>query len=1183
MARIKKIFNGTTFELTTPKSGNSLLNEKTRLIKQDAQQIRTPYITNGYNADNLIIDTKYNDNNTRVFNSNLIDIDNILNVNDIATPSTTSNIDTVSANNTEIINKFSIKKNSIDTKFSAFIDREYISNNSLNQDFIKGEGQYQFLDSNLYEEVAIDIELDTPVDTILQNTAYFQKASNAEIDPQSDAYDFNLTRENYQFNTWANSPYTFRKVNQQNKRLNTPFVIYNFSNNCWEYRGIPNPYQYYQSIYTSPTLNDNRTLLDYLPPTAIVSNDIKPFTSYFDKYLMSNLALTNNAINYLAFNTSIPGNINQIDELVSNLSLPTSQFGFPHFPKFYAFDENLLNMSKYLTKELIVDRISLNLNVDLQSEFDNQGSTQEDIHLTSGVNCSLNFFVVNQHELFNKAANNFLTVLPKGIATNNISLKPFKNVSNLINNFYENFPFQHRSMLYKEHLDEITNDNIEERVRIINRILIDENLIYNDLIDANYVKQKLILNENTKFNDDDKALQIEEFFSSDIITSKQREIITYGNINFYSKGINNNQDIDYEKVKNKIKANADAFINTDDFYTTPQNSSKHILDYSGNINCNTFIKKIAGVNELISNNTCGFSSHILNYQIELSDSLYDYYTYTTLNQGLSILQSDGLTRDILPISSSGRSLINNSSQYKLKKDIHEIISIEFDKNNNEKDGNVITKPFANWNKVNKSGNIELNKINNFSPYILRPNDNIYFALSISPTLSPKIFKQLLKIKQGKVKFTLHGYMQKNNVKVHEKNLQNLNQKNLSSIIIGNEDFVVNTYPNAYYSYSNLFNSYDRIYKGQFLSDFIGDTSQDITGSSNTFEPTINLGQLSYIFDNGIFNKNKTLIFKYTNTQNARKVILNIDLRYLQLEEGLQPSDLINDDGTGTYLCFENKSSNQTAFKIKVTDFNTGTEYWPLSDNGLDENVLAISQFEQFLLQWDIASQRFKRITSRQIMNSESLNFFTSKNIVSEGSKILLGNTFIPYLQLLNNNVLNDEFIYDDKETATFLGKSILQAEQDELIVTFDDYYAYTVVKEMGFYKNQKTKQQIQNFHDNDINNFLKAFLDGDKRYLNSYVNSKKYGQYNNFIEQRPYTTVKNATGKIDYVIEQNFINADTGIEITNLNNVMTRNKSKYLNLIDAGYKSITTDGVITPWNGADFYNRVHVSFNDSVS
>ncbi len=1038
MARIKKIFNGTTFELTTPKSGNSLLNEKTRLSRQDSK-IKISYITNGYNTDNLIIDTKYNDNNTLNFNSDIININNILDPTTIATPSTIHDIDTIQANNIEIINKFTVKKDSIETKFNAFSDKEYSENNTLNQDFIKGEGQYEFLDSNLYEETAIDIELDVPVNALLEYSAYMQ---------ENDAD----TAFTYLFSKWDNSPYTFRNTNTElHPRTNSPFLIYNFEKNCFEARGWSRKTDggfEGNTIESIPKLNFNIS-----PVTQnILITDNQNYADFKNNLNFNlknhNFTLTNTPINDLNVYNSSPIDIAETNNKITStdtnyLSVPTMQFGFPHFPAFHAFDNNLLSMSKYLNKPLIIDRVTVNLDVKLKSEISTIQES-EDLYINDGLNFSLNYFILNSPKNKKQKQLNFLKIKPFALSqdifiNNDESINTIEDLQSIISSNDLSFIFA----LFG---------------RLQNTII--------------YRKFFNLQNEDALDN-----------IATDI--SFHKNIVSFGNIVFNAPNKNQiNNDNSYTtsrtKILNQIQNNNSLLIDTfklSNLTKSQLDDNKIYLDFEGNIRVNDYIKKS-------SSTTIDLASHNINHQLEFKANLIssEQSTVESSSQPLKVFtsQTTAANRNMLNEKLDGKDISNALSFLESSKDLG------FRKTSK----NLFDETFLNQNNINQyyieniklgSNNFWKKSIQQFSPYVITPNDNLAFCFSISPTISSKLFKHACYLKKGKIKFTLHGYMKKNNEKFQDYNLKNLD-------IIGNDSIVIDDYSNIGYLTEYISTFYDRIFEGTF---------------------------------------------------------------------------------------------------------------------NLNENPI-----------------------SRKLDDTNTTSF----------SKILSGKSYIPYLKLFaNNNSLNDEFIYDDKETYMYLIQKMLSSN----ISNLNPYKVYTIAKELSFYKNQRSEEEIAISIQNNTNiNALKTsnqiysapgqyenqtyaqiydsivadltaagtnallaailalipfatlvstdviwdlLINGDKRYLNSYVVTKKYGQYNNFIEQRPYTTVINSTGKIDYVIEQNFINTDTGVEITDLNNVITRNKSKYLNLIDAGYKSITTEGVVTPWDAVDFYNRVHVLFNDSVS
>ena len=65
---------------------------------------------------------------------------------------------------------------------------------------------------------------------------------------------------------------------------------------------------------------------------------------------------------------------------------------------------------------------------------------------------------------------------------------------------------------------------------------------------------------------------------------------------------------------------------------------------------------------------------------------------------------------------------------------------------------------------------------------------------------------------------------------------------------------------------------------------------------------------------------------------------------------------------------------------------------------------------------------------------------------------------------------------------------------------------------------------------------------------------------------------------VAHVVTQQFIDTATGLIIENMKKVSNRNKSSTLELYNSGYKSITDDGIITPWDADDFFALKHVAF-----
>ena len=1239
MARFKQIRNSSQlYTQNANGSGKSFLNEKTRLNLQDSQQNRQAYISIGTNTDHLLINTAYNDNNTINFNvddnyngpleqqlwatnistglsEELLGRDspewNVKNqritINDqLATPSTLPDMTWIYPKNNlkSLVNKFTKKVNPVEIKFHPFTDVEYIENNLTNQDFIKGNGEYSFLNTDLYEETSIDIELDTPVDTLLQNTAYFQTASSFDDAVNNE----NKNIKDYEFTPWANSPYEFRQsVDQTYSRLNTPTVIYNFKEGCWEYRGIPCPHQFFLqnpfNLDTQPVIaNDpDLSLLTSVPTYNAEDNAYKKFASYFDRYILSELPLTNNPINYLRGDVELHPNINH-----SNLSLPTTQFGFPHFNKFHAFDENLIDISKYINKPFIIDRISLNLNVELQSEF-YVNPILNDIEVRNGINASLNFFLINQTPAFSKGLQQkaFANFFIKN-STNLYSVRPFKNLLGFNSSKLRDLEFFTNTSSYRQL---ITNSLLHTK-RNVTRINA-KNLTqgqYNNLINYNFLKTKLYLNDdqNNTLDNPDLLINLASFHEKYENFSKafKREVITFGNIDFYSKGQLDlsNSDIEdrIKNIKNKIINNSDSFIETDDYYTTPQlnnNLEIHILDYAGNVNLTTYVKKPSNLIKLNIANQNNLSSHHLNYQVDLNDSLDEYFISANSKKSLvgeTIAQ-------FYQVKSETRNFLNNQSG----RDIENALISEL---NNLNQTTLMTTTNLNIQSnqnipkiadtaIKNSGNIQLVKKSNASPYLLLPNDKIAFYLSISPTLSPKIYKQLLKIKQGKVKFTLHGYIPKNNKSLRDwNNLKNLNQNNLTTSIIGNNEFITDSYNNNYYQYSNIYNIYDRVYTGIFSKK--SDLSAAVSTINDQTNSTISGSEKTIDITNLVYNNiTQTLIneliinFECTNLNNSvTRCILLINLN----------NKIVTNEKEEILIQIKNKTGLD--FRLKFINKNN-TTFWPLYDttslpshlkNATPDEVSVNSINENYTFFWNSNTSRFDRLTTRKIENRE-LFFFGQSSLL--GSKILFGEFYNPFIDLKIDAYKNDmkyvkdyKHLYDDSFSFKKILEQIYQkwiniklyieGLQDELsdtekenLLNLNVNKFNKLIQEVTFFKNSTHTQSV---------------AAKNKRNYSKYFELRSYGQFKDRVNQNISMMMINNENLIEGTVEQKFVNGQTGVELynfanpvlNNLKNVTTRNKSRYCSLLDAGY-NLNNDEV-QAWSVNDYWHYKHVAFKDDA-
>ncbi len=907
------------------KSGKSLINEHVRLSKKESLQIRTPYVPNGFNKNTLLFEPSFNDehviffditnsddpnfdavyissnvttdfiaseynfgenrwkirypnNNKNEINSELLTAPSLtytqqnsrINIKQqIATPSTLPDLNYIFNNTSRSINEnFITKGNAVETKFIAFKDREYLENSANNLDFIKGNNEYGFLNTDLFEEVSIDIELDTPVNTILQNAAYVQK--------ENKGFEDTVNKNTYSFTDINSSPFDIRIDSPKNlPRTNTPFIIYNFDKKCWEYRGMPMPY--YQINKSSTTKFDTLSDITIAPnPNPSATIKIQPdvliesyddvtnqpdiynwtnFSQYFSKYFLHQLPITNSPI----INPRIyDGVLNPNATGYSGISLPTSQFGFPMEKKFHAFEDNLLDLNQFINTSFVIDRISCNLDLEVLSEISNINNTKTNI-LHDGFTGAINFYLIKQDKQPDEISNT--------------------------QNKYDFLKYSKTFRSYQKPLINFPNSNK------VYRVFADENFQYTEM--------KLIGNKNSPdYSMDDFLYEVENNQKA------KRSIITFGNIIFNNTEDNGN-------FSSILQQNADKLIITDDRNENGINTS----DFSGRVNVITYIKKPNFDNSI-------FTSHILNNQIELPVGLnyYDISSSTRdfLNNlnGRDFINSVGRNNNLLkdqdkidesfdPFVYVKNSLLDpRVNTQELPNDNPNLL---FYNNNNEYPDEKLTKFVSNY---------KIDKQSNYSPYVLLPTDKISFCFSISPLIISELIKQQYVIKKGKVKFTLHGYKPKNRQLTHETtNAINGNQKNIITQVIGNTD-IVDDYQSATYLNSFIKNFYDRLFTGTFNEN---DTSRQL----DNLDPTTSYSKIlsgksftKFVALRSNFNLSNTLPWLYDNDE----VLMAILKPLLSTDNQVNIKKYLNSyrgstDGNG------NVDTSLDIGKIEYFDFN----------------------------------------------------------------------------------------------------------------------------------------------------------------------------------------------------------------------------------------------------------------------
>lgn len=895
MAVKKKLNDFGVYSL--PNSGKIFLNEHTILKNNDSQKTKNYYVPitgdvidtvsiqfyNSHFDDKLSIDfDKNNIDNTSINIStgltdnlkNLLNSSGYLKLNNIiATPSEISNLTIIpdKINDFEKINKII----GLDQKHVAS-RRNYFNpafNDNKNYDF-SNLNKYNFLEND-YEYTSIDIELNNPVDVILQHTAKIQ------TNDQNYNYEgFSINFDEQDKDIYYSFDFDNTKIYD---RLNTPFVIYNTRYECFEYRGLIQPHTQFSELFNTignefvPTdIYDNIiNTLPFIDNTDDLSQIETLFNQFFQKYLIQQDCLTNTPINFLK-NT-------QQHFAESYLSEPSSQFGFPFADKFKLLDENVLKLSKYINKSFILDKISLSLDVDVLGEISNiqSGPITSDINISNELFNSLNFGIIARK---NRNLNDGLESLTRYNQSKSFNKLKFENGAPL------GYP------LYN-----LTNFGYELQYQ-------ESNYIFKTLANNEYNLNNLKNNLELNIPSDDSSIVLNKKYNN--------ELITYGNIMFRSIIGNEHRDENY--LKNNcdyyIKFNPQNINNIyDQIYTT--------CNYSGNVNFTTFTRKKGFSNRSLN-------MHNLNYQLPLPTYTGDIYldysrrknSINTYSNNLFNQQYSFATQNIF---------INNPDAF--DPDYDKLFGVNYQ---------LIRyiAPFKNDNYVE------------YSPYILSPDDEISFYFSISPTISPILLKQLIKLKKGKIRFTLHGYIPKNNEKNNDlQSLKNLNQENLNSNMLGSNSFITNNYSNLLplSKYINTYN--DRNFTGNFQDgDRTSDYSKILSGFS--YIPYVKMDENRfdyqyYNYDNfklDFYSNNEIYYTNYTDDSEDGQAQFKNGLYQISYSKEF---DLYYEYKSKTVdQCFylQNKYGMYSDFvqqrKFTTTFDNDNNVYYVVEQNFIDENT-----------------------------------------------------------------------------------------------------------------------------------------------------------------------------------------------------------------------------------------------------
>jgi len=824
---------------------------------------------------------------------------------------------------------FLIKDNSITKKIENFIEhKNYLENcikpfkdynikDDLISDFVTGDNEFFFIETNMKKETVIEIELDVPVDSLLEYT------SKMQVQDQDDEYT-------YLFTSWQNSPHYFRNsslnIYLSKNRTNSPFLLYNFKEKCFESRGWSrktNNGDEGNPITEIPDLNFYSIPTTYTTYPTITSFELFR-DALRDNLKNHNFTLTNTPINdlkmqyydSLPIDTSFTNGV-LVTNLQNSLSLPSMQYGFPYFPCFHLFEENLISMKSYINKNFIIDRVVADLDIQLQSETSTDAN-ETDLDVSSGLKFSVNYFILNNPNN-NKKTRKHLEISPFNISniTENIPISDLSVEEKKINSTVF-------SKIYSPDIENPKLQNLSIFRKLFKSKRQDENNTYDSLTAP--ITSTLTL-DDISFN---------------------KDIVSFGNIVLFSPNKQTsfveNQSNEYTVSQKqdilRIKNNCDKFIDTFSLYGFNKNDLRDdliFLDFDNHVTINSYIKKTSHID-------LKFASNNFNYQLDFKSTLgIDSKEITNAGQQISVA-SKFFKRNMLSQNQSGKDILNQYSFLGKNKNLAKRkSSINLFKNMKNASGVVLSdalKEIYFKRDINTyDTNFEVKKNTNFSPYLLTPNDNLAFGFSISPNISPKLFKHNCKIKKGKVVFKLYGYLQKNTEKINDwTNLTTQNQENINTNIVGNT-FIENEKYNIGYLDEYTLTTLDRIYSGiPFYQAYKEEKLFDTDANKNLIKSSVNVRRnninntnvdtaIELVFSSKIFS-GKSYIPVLKLNENINKMwIYDDDKVYSTILEKLIDSNNLNinnnnslDTGNEEYTDY-NIAATTTFFKRKIKDLS----------------------------------------------------------------------------------------------------------------------------------------------------------------------------------------------------------------------------------------------------------------------
>lgn len=613
--RIKKIEDTLT---EVKKSG--ILNSNFKKQARSNESVSGKYFQTEYislNEKSYLGDSYFNDNDTFVFEKNskksnliglpaiplesdpnnfLLTTDSHFLLNNIVSLAEEESINRNHLTYNRLIqspNKLDLSDDDLNStgNFSSEILKE-INQNHVVEVFTPFNDQY----SSLYEGASNETILSTIDEEIKENYHIGnQKIINIELDFSNSvdglllntlfatrSLDDTISLENLYDKKIFNSQYTFSLGESTNKFAVTshflPNMYWNEKNKRWEYNSQKDLIH-----VNSNLLSDNNIVF----PNAITNN----YSEDIDNIEIDATGeITNkHTLNFISnFIETSP-----ITNIISNRknfpSLLTNTYGFPYSEKWQPTEDHLINLNRYISREFLLEKVSIEGNVSLRSEYPTrtgnifaEKSLSEEFFVNSlsssekEIVSGLNFYLLKSSEREQKKEYKYI----QGYRKFNSTLLKYRELLDQENKIDKNLS----DIKLKFDFDKLSGEVNQTSPREIN----------DQLVSYEGIKSTLTKVVELKNNNQIQIANQNNFFFLD--NQSENAIATYKSKN-YTSSIDESENIDlanntnslyfFENNKNKLKGDYDLLFNTSKLFISKTPNSTLEVDSFTNADVET--------------------------------------------------------------------------------------------------------------------------------------------------------------------------------------------------------------------------------------------------------------------------------------------------------------------------------------------------------------------------------------------------------------------------------------------------------------------------------------------------------------------------------------------------------------------------------------------------------------------